>query len=102
VKEAENGAVGTQLFRKEPADLVVTDMQMPVQGGVETIIQIKREFPRAPIIGMTGGGLQSNFRALLSDGKSKVDAWLSKPFRPDEFLTVVESVLTSNRKHVVR
>ena len=42
---SENGQQGTTSFRKKPADVVITDLVMPEQDGIETILALKREFP---------------------------------------------------------
>jgi CheY-like chemotaxis protein len=93
VSEAQNGAEGMQRFRERPADLVVTDMEMPVQGGIETIEQLVAEFPQTRIIGMSGSGVHlAEARGAPNRG---ADAWLAKPFGLAQFLQAVERVLSA-------
>jgi len=56
VHEAENGLEGMKVQRRELMDLIVCDLIMPVQEGIETITQIKSEFPSVGIIAISGGG----------------------------------------------
>lgn len=56
VFEAENGMEGVKIQRATPMDLIVCDLIMPVQEGIETITQIKNEFPDVGIIAISGGG----------------------------------------------
>jgi DNA-binding NtrC family response regulator len=42
---AANGLEGTTQHSTEPADLVITDMFMPEQDGVQTIVQFRKLFP---------------------------------------------------------
>lgn len=56
VFEAENGMEGVKIQRASPMDLIVCDLIMPVQEGIETITQIKNEFPDVGIIAISGGG----------------------------------------------
>ena len=56
VREASDGRRGVQAQRDDPADLIITDIVMPDQEGVETIIELRKEFPEVPIIAMSGGG----------------------------------------------
>jgi len=56
VMEASNGRAGLALWRHTPSDLVLTDMFMPHQDGIEVIVQLTRIWPHAKIIAMTGGG----------------------------------------------
>ena len=42
--------------KKQPADLVITDLIMPGMEGVETIRELKKIKPQVPIIAISGGG----------------------------------------------
>jgi CheY-like chemotaxis protein len=53
---ASNGKEGVEKFRENPADLVITDLIMPEQDGIETIIQLKETAPDLKIIAISGGG----------------------------------------------
>jgi DNA-binding response OmpR family regulator len=56
VYEAENGRKGAQLRRSQFIDLMICDLIMPVQEGIETIGQFREEFPETGIIAISGGG----------------------------------------------
>ncbi|MFT5699290.1 MAG: DNA-binding NtrC family response regulator [Desulforhopalus sp.] len=56
VFEAENGMEGVKIQRQNPMDFIVCDLIMPVQEGIETITEIKNEFPDIGIIAISGGG----------------------------------------------
>lgn len=56
VFEAENGMEGVRIQRNNPMDLIICDLIMPVQEGIETISQIKNEYPDIGIIAISGGG----------------------------------------------
>ena len=56
VLEAANGEEGLELFFKMPADIVITDVIMPQKEGIEAVLEIKRQFPQAKIIVISGGG----------------------------------------------
>lgn len=56
VMEAPNGKVGMKLYREEPDDLLITEMVMPEKDGIETIRELRTEFPEVNIIAMCGGG----------------------------------------------
>jgi DNA-binding NtrC family response regulator len=53
---AENGREGVRLQRREPAQLLICDLIMPDQEGIETITSFKKEFPGVGIIAISGGG----------------------------------------------
>lgn len=56
VLDAENGREGVKLQRRSPADILICDLIMPVQEGIETITQFRDEFPDTGIIAISGGG----------------------------------------------
>ena len=54
-RHAENGA-GLRRQRENAFDLAITDILMPEQDGIETVRALKAEFPKLPIIAVSGGG----------------------------------------------
>lgn len=92
VIEAADGQQGVNLARSTSVDIVVTDLVMPVQEGVETILTLRRERPRLPIIAMSGG---VNNSQLYLDIAAKIGAKriLPKPFTPKELIRLIEQVL---------
>ena len=55
VLEATNGSEGWRLYIKEPVDLVITDILMAEQEGLETIRQLQRHDHPPHIIAISGG-----------------------------------------------
>ena len=53
---ARQGREGMSLFRLHAPDLVVTDIVMPEQEGIETIMELRAAAPECPIIAISGGG----------------------------------------------
>ena len=64
VREAANGREGLALYRAQPADLVITDILMPEQDGMEVILELTREFLDARVIAMTGASGEQNFLSV--------------------------------------
>ena len=56
VEEASNGQIALDLYREDPFDLVILDIIMPEKEGVETIMELKRNFENVKIITISGGG----------------------------------------------
>lgn len=56
VFEAENGKKGVEAHLSHPVEMVICDLIMPVQEGIETISQFREEFPEVGIIAISGGG----------------------------------------------
>jgi DNA-binding NarL/FixJ family response regulator len=53
VAEAATGAEAIQQFRQHRPDVTLMDLQMPGMAGIESIIAIREEFPKACIIVLT-------------------------------------------------
>src|SRR5882762_4645380 len=64
VVTASDGRRGMAVLRAEHPDVVITDIIMPEQEGIDTIIQIRRERPGVKIIAISGGGRIRNIDFL--------------------------------------
>lgn len=95
VEEAKNGAQGISLQRSRRFDVIVTDIIMPEKEGVQTIIELRREFPNLPIIAISGGGRTRNLDFLKIAEQYGARKILPKPFSEEELLAAVESCLVS-------
>ena len=93
VADAPNGKEGIRLYRENPADLVVTDLIMPEKEGIETIIELRREFPDVKIIAMSGGGtIEAEKYLRMAKGLGAVRT-LTKPIERKELLEAVRELI---------
>jgi two-component system, chemotaxis family, chemotaxis protein CheY len=90
---AEDGAKGVAKFRSDRPDLVITDLIMPDQEGIETIIEMLREDPAARIVAVSGGGRLGSMDFLAVAQKLGASEILRKPFEPAELLGCVARAL---------
>ena len=95
VLEGPNGRVGMQLQRTTPAEVIITDIFMPEQEGLETIRELRRDFPTTKIIAMSGGGQIGNFNFLTIAERLGAQRVLQKPFGLREMLDTVHELLQS-------
>lgn len=96
VESATNGQEGIDLFRANPANLVITDIVMPEKDGIETITDLKRTHPDVKVIAISGGerrpeGVSRNY--LHSAKLLGADLAIKKPFSNDDMLTAVKQLL---------
>lgn len=93
VEEACNGQEGIRRQRAAPADLVIIDILMPEQDGLETILALRREFPHIKIIAISGGGRMGtlNFLPLARIFGARRTLW--KPFTLQELHEAMREVL---------
>lgn len=90
VTEAENGRLGLEAFRRQPTDVVVTDIIMPQKEGIETIRDLRAIAPGVRIIAVSGGGRNQDMNFLRIARKIGADATLPKPFRKETLIACVE------------
>lgn len=93
VTEAPDGTEGIRRFRENPTDLIITDIIMPNKDGIGMIIELKKEFPGAKIIAMSGGGLNRPDGYLRGAKQLGAACTLSKPINRQELLRVVKDTL---------
>lgn len=90
---AVNGQEGVNLFRRHPCDLVITDMVMPVQDGLQTILDLRADFPGLPVIAISGGGAISKERYLTVAGYLDRVITIAKPFAVNTIVAAVAKLL---------
>ncbi len=90
VLEASDGKKAVKLVEASPVDLVITDLAMPEQEGLETIRILRRRHPQLKIIATSGRFAGKLLRVAEYQG---ADATIAKPIRPDELLELVRRVM---------
>ena len=93
VHEARNGREGCACCQAQPIALVITDLLMPEQEGMETIPQLLAMDPPPKIIAMSGGGLFRGQDLLHIATVLGAEHTLHKPIRARELLTAVQCLL---------
>lgn len=87
--EASNGREAMRLYDELKPDCVITDLVMPEQEGIETIMQMRQHGHTAPIIA-TSGQFDSMAAHYLKVAQSLgADAVLQKPFTVEQILELV-------------
>ena len=73
-------------------DLVITDIYMRLQDGLETIRELKKAFPAVKIIAMSGRGALAQDSYLGCADAFGADACFTKPLNWDVFMTSVKEL----------
>ena len=95
VSEAPDGVAALRLCRTQAVDLVLCDVFMPNQDGLETISVLRQEHPSVKIIAMSGGGSVWTGGLLATAQQLGASAVLHKPFTGKQLLAVIRQVLKS-------
>lgn len=77
---AANGREGVSMLSRREVDVVVTDLIMPEQEGLETIRIIRREYSGTRIIAISGGGRHVGTDYLKAANLLGAEFALQKPF----------------------
>jgi DNA-binding response OmpR family regulator len=97
LRVAPDGAAALELFAQEPAEIVVTDVQLPGIDGLEVLSRIKKSAPETCVVVMTGFGSEDTAIRAMRCGASN---YFKKPISLAEFgyaLGVLADLARSNR-----
>ena len=78
---AGDGEEGLNICRQSLPDLVLVDIVMPRKEGIETIIDLRKNWPDLPIIAMSGAGRGSNQDYLKDAVALGANKMIAKPFK---------------------
>jgi CheY-like chemotaxis protein len=100
VAMAGDGAQAVAAFDREPFDLILMDVQMPVMDGLAATAAIRAREKgtgrHTPIAAVTAHAMKGDLERFLESG---MDGYVSKPIRSEELARVIES-LTQSRVRV--
>ena len=89
VEEAANGRLGLELQRRRPCDVVVTDLFMPEQDGIETISELRLEYPSVPIIAVSGVASRTGADFLRVAEALGANRTFRKPYAIEELIDAI-------------
>ncbi len=96
VRVASNGRVAVDLWKAEPFDLILMDVQMPEMDGfnaTKAIRSVEESTGRhTPIVALTAHAMKGDRERCLDAG---MDGYLSKPLRSQELFSTISSILHS-------
>lgn len=92
VLEAEDGAVGLELAGKESPSLIILDVMLPKMDGFQVARQLKLDARcrNIPVLMLTVMSQESDQQTGRAAG---ADAYLTKPFQPQELIAMVAALI---------
>lgn len=92
VQVASNAREGWELMQQNTPDLVISDVMMPQVDGYKFLKQLREDprFKTMPVVFLTAKGMTSD---RIQGYQAGVDAYLPKPFDPDELVAIIENLL---------
>jgi len=97
ITEAESGFEALRLLPRESYDLIVTDINMPDINGLELISFVRNNavYSAIPLVVVSTEGSERDRDKGVDLG---ADAYLVKPFEPDDLKSVVRELLERPRR----
>ena len=83
---AENGQAALDILAKEPLDIILLDLKMPVMSGEEVLEITGKKYPDIPVIIITGHGTVDTAVECMKKGAYD---FITKPFQIDQFLLII-------------
>jgi two-component system invasion response regulator UvrY len=96
VAEASNGRDAVDIVRKGDVDVILMDLSMPDQSGVDALAAIKARFADLPVLILSGFPEAHYATTLLRQGAS---GYLNKECDPNEIATAIRTVYRG-RKYI--
>ncbi len=91
VECCDSGESALDALRREPAELVISDLSMPGLSGVELLEEVRRAHPGTDFVLLTGNATVESAVDALRMGAAD---YLTKPIRNNELALVVERILS--------
>jgi DNA-binding response OmpR family regulator len=93
VKVAEDGAAGERCVQAEMPSLMITDIMMPNEDGMELLMNLREKAPHLPVIAISGGSRGFSYDPLPVAKKLGARLVFAKPLDPRELLAAVAKLV---------
>jgi diguanylate cyclase (GGDEF)-like protein len=90
----DSSEAALEALHREPADLIVSDLNMPGLSGIELLEEVRRAYPATDFLLLTGNATVESAVGALRMGAAD---YLTKPVNRDELALVVERILEQRR-----
>ena len=90
VGEASNGQEALDQVQTETWDVVVLDITMPGQNGLEVLKQLKQRHPKLPVLMLS---MHSGYHYVMGSLKSGASGYLNKETAPEELITAIRKAI---------
>lgn len=92
VMTARSGQEALMRVAQKVPDIIISDIRMPGMDGYQLARQLRRS-PRTSLVPLIFLTAKDETTDRIEGFRSGVDAYLTKPFEPEELVAVIESIL---------
>jgi DNA-binding response OmpR family regulator len=93
IRQAADGDAGIRACERQAADVVIVDIFMPGQGGLQTIDRLRRAWPAVKIVAMSGAPTAGSLDVGRHAVALGADRFIGKPFEAAELVALVDTLL---------
>lgn len=94
VDEARNGTELLDLVRRQPVDVVILDVSMPGRNGLETLKELKRDYPDLPVIVLS---MYPEDQYAVRAFKAGAAGYMTKESAPEELVTAIKKAFEGGK-----
>jgi hypothetical protein len=92
--EADDGSEAIRLARNKHWDVFLLDVSMPSRNGIDTLKQLRKEFPRLPVLMLS---MHSEEQYAVRAIKSGAAGYLTKQSAPELLVTAIRQVASGKK-----
>jgi two-component system chemotaxis response regulator CheY len=89
VGEAENGAIGVQMYKDLQPDIVTMDITMPEMSGLDALKEITKMDPKSKIVMVSAMGQEAMVREAIVSGAK---GFIVKPFKEEGIIAAMKKL----------
>ena len=89
VGEAENGAIGVEMYKELQPDIVTMDITMPEMSGLDALKEIVKTNPHANVVMVSAMGQETMVREAIVSGAK---GFIVKPFKEDGIIAALKKL----------
>jgi two-component system chemotaxis response regulator CheY len=92
VVQAVDGVEALEIAKAQPANLVLTDVNMPRMDGISLVRELRNleEYKGVPMLMLT---TESGTETKMRGKQAGATGWIVKPFNPEQLLATIARVL---------
>ena len=94
IEEVADGNEMLHKIRNEKFDIVISDISMPGRSGLESLKQVKEEFPKLPVLILS---MYSEDQYAIRVLKAGASGYLTKDSAPEELVKAVKQIVSTGR-----
>ncbi|MCL2226455.1 MAG: response regulator [Oscillospiraceae bacterium] len=89
VGEAENGAIGVELYKELQPDIVTMDITMPEMSGLDALKEITKIDPQSKVVMVSAMGQEAMVREAIVSGAK---GFIVKPFKEEGIIAAIKKL----------